>query len=241
MQIRVSILRQVCGAGALIMAASTVSSAQEVQVFQWSGRVDQEIRLTATGRTVTASNIGPSEPGQRDVSIMAPIPRIDGELRIQTLEGRGTVDVLQQPTALNGYTAVVRIRDPQGGTGSYRFNAYWQASSAGEVGPPYGRGRGRMSRTALTWRGDVDDNLEIRIAPSGVTYQTLRGRDPRGVQSSFNALPANVSRVMVNQTEGRGQIVVIQQPTPENGNIAVLRIRDPQRGYGHYTFNVTWR
>ena len=36
-------------------------------------------------------------------------------------QGRGTVYVAQQPNASNGYTAVIRVRDPQGGYGFYDF------------------------------------------------------------------------------------------------------------------------
>jgi len=36
-------------------------------------------------------------------------------------QGRGTVYVAQQPTAYNGYTAIIRVRDPQGGYGYYDF------------------------------------------------------------------------------------------------------------------------
>ena len=36
------------------------------------------------------------------------------------------------------------------------------------------------------------------------------------------------------------QVTVVQQPTAANGYTAVIRIQDPQRGPGHYSFEVTW-
>lgn len=243
------ILKSIIGGGALSLGALASAGAQQRQVFQWAGRVDQEIRLTISGRNLTSTNIGPSEPGARLANVVSPIPRTDGEITLGVVEGRGEVDVLQQPTARNGFTTVIRIRDPQGGAGAYRINGFWQPSAGGEVerpyGPPYGRGRGMGrdlgNRVALMWSGDVDDNLEILLQPSGISYRTLRGAQPRGVQSAINRMPTSDAEVEINQTEGRGQIVVTQQPTAENGYTARIRIRDPQPGYGHYAFNVIWR
>jgi hypothetical protein len=171
---------------------------------------------------------------------------MDGEVSVSVLNGRGQVDVLQQPTARNGYTAIIRVRDPQGGIGGYRLNAYWQPVSAGEVGPPFGRGRGYGrrgygNRVALMWSGDVDDHLEILLQPGGVSYSTIRGAPPRRVQSAVTRVPPGASELDVDQTEGRGQVFIVQQPTAENGYTARIRVRDPQPGYGHYAFTVTWR
>ena len=58
------------------------------------------------------------------------------------------------------------------------------------------------------WSGDVDDNLEILLQPSGISYRTLRGAAPRGVQSAVNRMPRTDAELEINQTEGRGQIVV---------------------------------
>lgn len=240
---------------ALGIAAPSVGRAQQQrELFRWAGRVDQEIQLTMSGRNLTASNIGPSEPGQRRSNVESALPRMDGQVTVQLENGRGSVDVLRQPTARNGYTTVIRIRDPQGGADNYRLNVLWQPVAAGDVMSPFdradirGRGRGRygmngngMNRTALRWSGDVDDNLEIQLRPGSVNYRTIRGAVPRNVQAQFGGLPNDVRQIVVQQTEGRGQVVVVQQPTPQNGYLALLRVRDPQGGYGHYAFDVTWR
>ena len=41
-------------------------------------------------------------------------------------QGRGSVSVIQQPASWNGYTTVIRVKDPQGGYGFYDFNLIWQ-------------------------------------------------------------------------------------------------------------------
>ena len=48
------------------------------------------------------------------------MPRQDGEVVAQVLNGRGNVDVIQQPTSQNGYTTVIRIVDNAGGSDNYR-------------------------------------------------------------------------------------------------------------------------
>jgi hypothetical protein len=215
-------------------------------LFTWTGRVDQEIQLVMNGRSLTTSNMGPREPGQRLATVSSALPRESGEITVDLVGGRGTADVIRQPTAANGYTAIIRIRDPQPGAGDYRLRALWESTANGEVGPPFGRDDDRGSevrggRLALSWQGDVDDNLEIRVSPNGTSYRTMSGKDPRGVQSSFVGLPAGVTRVEVQQTSGRGQVYVVQQPTAENGYVALLRVTDPRSGFDHYGFTVTWR
>lgn len=246
---RVQHMTTFAASAALTLAIAAAAGAQEHEIFHWTGRVDQEVQITMSGRNVTTSNIGPSEPGARRSAVDSPLPRRDGVVTVQLATGRGSADVLSQPTAQNGYTTTIRVRDPQGGSGAYRLNVYWQPVANGEVGPPYGRAIGRRrremmngaNRTALTWSGDVDDNLEIRVNSSGVTYRTRDGKDPRGVQSSFGGLPADASIVTVSEQDGRGSVTVMQQPTARNNYTAVLRVRDPQPGYGHYSFRLTWR
>lgn len=232
-------MTSIAAGAAITMGIATIARAQERELFHWSGRVDQAVQLTISGRNLTTTSLGPSEPGQRRTEVISPLPHTDGQVSVRVLDGRGTVDVIRQPTAENGYMAVIRIRDPQPGTGDYRLDAYWQPAAAGELGPPFNRSR--ANRVALQWSGEVDDNLLITLRPGGVSYRTVAGDEPRRIESSFNGIPAGATGVDVNLLEGRGQVNVIQQPTPDNGYTAVLRVRDPEQGYGHYTFDVVWR
>jgi len=89
---------------------------------------------------VWTNDIGRTEPGRERSRVMDNLPRRDGQVSIQVENGRGTVDVIQQPSAQNNYTTIVRIQDPRSGSDNYRLTAYWQAYSNGDV---YGRNRGR--------------------------------------------------------------------------------------------------
>ena len=242
MRTNASVAWSVGVAAAVVLTAAPLRAQREL--FTWSGKVDQEIELTVNGRNVTTSKLGPSESGERRLNIVSAMPREDGQVTVQVLDGRGTADVVRQPTAENGYTAVIRVRDPKGGSGMYRIEADWQPVAAGELGPPFDRDRSvnrGEGRLALQWSGDVDDDLEITLSPSGVSYNTRHGDEPRDVRSSFKGLPSDVSRVNVVQRDGRDPVVVIQQPSPDNGNTAIIRIRDSEDGYDHYSFDILWR
>src|SRR5262245_55053388 len=81
------------------------------QLFTWSGHVDQEVQLTMSGNNVTTSRLGPDESNNRRLNVVSALPRRDGQVTVRIIDGRGAADVLRQPTAENGYTAVIRISD----------------------------------------------------------------------------------------------------------------------------------
>jgi hypothetical protein len=54
------------------------------------------------------------------------MPRTNATLNVVQNQGRGSVSVIQQPAQWNGYTTVIRVKDPQGGYGFYDFNLIWQ-------------------------------------------------------------------------------------------------------------------
>lgn len=97
------------------------------ELFEWGGRVDREIRIQAGRGSAQIINMGSNERnnGGRFRS-MNMLPSQDGTVTVQVLEGRGQVDVVQQPSRRNGYTTVVRLRDPDGGASRYRIAAYFQ-------------------------------------------------------------------------------------------------------------------
>jgi hypothetical protein len=44
--------------------------------------------------------------------------------------GRGDVSVVQQPTARNGYTAIIRVNDPRPRYGRYVFDVSYRSTFA---------------------------------------------------------------------------------------------------------------
>ena len=104
------------------------------EILQWSGSVDREIQIEVDNRRATVYEVGSNERARRRVNMTGSIPNRPGRLYVQVVQGRGHVDVIEQPSARNRYRATIRLRDPQGGASRYRIVAYWE-------GDRYGNGR----------------------------------------------------------------------------------------------------
>ena len=252
------------------------------ELFEWTGRVDREVQISMQNNDVwtRASGWGNSENSRGRSRVDSRLPRSEGYVSVRVLDGRGNVDVIQQPSARNSYTAVVRIRDASAGQDRYRVVAYWQGNGYGtwdgnDRRPPrvegrdrdddgrygqgngdydgrYGRGTsdGRYGRGTsdggsgmLHWSGAVDGDLEIRLQGRSIDYQNLSGQRPFDVRTSVSGRPLGNSSggVEVRANQGRGSVYVVQQPSAFNNYTALIRVRDPQGGYGRYDFDVIWR
>lgn len=117
-----------------IAASASIATAQygrrdnntRERILEWQGQVDREIRIQIDNRRASVMEVGSNERTRRRVNMYGSIPNRPGTLYVQVLQGRGRVDVIQQPSARNGYTAVIRLRDPDGGAARYRIAAYWE-------------------------------------------------------------------------------------------------------------------
>jgi hypothetical protein len=292
-------------ATALVAGAASLSSAQWTNVnntreelFEWNGSVDREVQIVMRGNRVWTNNIGWTESNRYNARPMASLPRQDGQVLVQVVNGRGDVEVIQQPNAQNGYSTTVRIRDPRSGSDRYRLVAYYQGYGNGGVynGDVYGNGQSRAGERShgqrgeemrrrhadndgdeddrggyphnggvhgnggvygngstgsnggygnslLHWTGNVDDQLEIRLQNGRVEYRTLRGNQPTSIRVNDvgSQMPRSNATVSVMQHQGRGQVMVVQQPSAWNGYTTVLRVNDPQSGYGFYDFDLVWQ
>ena len=105
------------------------------EVYEWAGVVDKEIRIQLRGNRAWVQPIGAGDDRESRGRVLSGLPQQTGNLVVQRLEGRGDVDVIEQPSPRNGYTATLRIRDPRGGAARCRIAAYWE--------PPVRVGYGR--------------------------------------------------------------------------------------------------
>ena len=257
----------------LSVAAIAVSAsslfAQGRPLFNWSGRVDREVRIMMHGRDARTQTGARSPVTRSRIDVATALPQRDGRVTVRVQDGRGDVDVVQQPSARNNYTTIVRIRDRSSGLDNYRITAYWMPDDNGNGrwddrdGYPnrpgrdrddrddrggwdrgdWGRGDNGTGRDVLRWSGDVDDALEIRIQGDRVDYRTLSGRSVRNVRADLTrgGLPRRDVQVVVTDNYGRGSVSVVQQPSAYNGYTAVIRVNDQRSGYGDYRFDVSWR
>lgn len=152
---------------ALLAGSASVAAAAEQPILTWRGEVDREVQIVMHGRQVGTRFIGRNESGRSQGRATAWLPERDGWVTVDVRDGRGRVDVIQQPSARNDYTAVIRIRDDGAGADRYRIVAYWNDRSRGRWGN--GRDRdgsvtpGDRSRDGV-WprRGDDDDDDDRR-------------------------------------------------------------------------------
>ena len=257
-------------AAALAVSASSLF-AQGRPLFDWSGRVDREVRITMHGRDAR-TQMAERSPFQRSrLNVETALPQRDGRVTVRVQDGRGDVDVIQQPTARNDYTTIVRVVDRSSGADNYRLTAYWMPDEYGNGtwndrdGYPnrpdrdrddrdngnWGRGNGGYGgwygrgydRNLVRWTGHVDNALELRIHGDRLDYQTLSGKAVRHVRADFvsGGLPRNDVQVFVTDQTGRGSVSVVQQPSSWNNYTAVIRVYDPRSGYGAYSFDLGWR
>ena len=117
-------------AAAVAVSASSLF-AQGRPLFEWSGRVDREVRITMHGRDARMQMADRSPfPSQR-LNVETALPQRDGRVAVRVQDGRGDVDVIQQPSSRNDYTAIVRVRDRNSGDDDYRIAAYWMPDEYG--------------------------------------------------------------------------------------------------------------
>ena len=103
------------------------------EVYRWQGYVDKEIRIQLQGSHAYVRPMGGGDVRASRGQMLGALPHQEGMLRVERLEGRGDVDVIEQPSSRNGYTAILRVRDARGGSSPYRIVAYWE--------PTYSYGR----------------------------------------------------------------------------------------------------
>src|SRR5215217_4924126 len=113
-------------AAATLIGAVPALFAQGRTLFEWSGRVDREKQIVMRGSNLWTREVGRTEPGRDHSRAFTTLPRQDGQVSVQLRDGRGNVDVIQQPNSQNGYTTIVRIVDGRSGSDNYRLTAFWQ-------------------------------------------------------------------------------------------------------------------
>ncbi|MGH9846392.1 MAG: BON domain-containing protein [Blastocatellia bacterium] len=94
----------------------------------WSGLVDGVEEIVIGGSSASVRHV--SGPPARDVktSFSAPVPRSPVAVKLISSNGRTPVTIIQEPSAANGYTTIVRIDDSaKGGEKLYQFTLRWSA------------------------------------------------------------------------------------------------------------------
>lgn len=243
-------------------------------LFVWNGDVDREATLVIRGRKVETRGSGIDASLAKYLDVRDDLPFARGEIDVHRANGRGSVEVLQQPAARNDYTAIVRVRDDRSGRDAYRLVVSWRPvidvpvrydprsddrgrgdergrnddwnrgrdDDRGRNGD-WNRGRDKQyGNNVMAWRGNVDDVVDIRIEGKRVDYLTRSGQRLTGERLNVRGkgLPRASVTVDVDVSRGRGNVVVVQQPTRYNGYTTIIRVIDRRSGYGDYDFDIFW-
>jgi hypothetical protein len=93
--------------------------------ISWSGSVDDTVNVYVQGGRVWEQVVSGQGLGGVNARVFNPLPPQREVVSLTNVRGRGQVWIVQQPHRRNGYTAIVRIRDPQPGRSNYHFRLIW--------------------------------------------------------------------------------------------------------------------
>ena len=104
------------------------------------------------------------------------------------------------------------------------------------------RNRRGTTTGSLTWNGRIDGRTNLIIRGSSVRAQAVTGRNlGNGTSNWVGVLPRRQANVVVRTLDGRGRVLVTQQPSRANNFTAIVTVDDPKRGSDNYRFQITWR
>lgn len=91
----------------------------------WNGIVDDIVRLEIKGRNLNVNTVSGRGYGTGTFSFTSPLPRDNINVQVDKKEGRGEVNVIQQPSRQNNWTAIIEIRDKDSGAKNHRLEIFW--------------------------------------------------------------------------------------------------------------------
>src|SRR5258708_3424755 len=200
----------------------------------WSGRVDEEVIVSCRGSHCASETVSGAPVMHERVKIPHPLPDRDVKGTLENVDGRGEVRLIEQPAESNGYTARVRIRDPQGGAGDYSFALTW--ARPGRLDPQ------PAAQTGLVWSGRVEGTIRVTVRGGAAFSQVVNGRPVVEENARFDRpLPARSDlSPSVKKRQGRGNVDIIEVPSKGNGYQLVFEVRDSGNGSDFYEVEVTW-
>jgi len=93
----------------------------------------------------------------------------------------------------------------------------------------------------ITWRGVVDDKVDISFQGSTVKSTIIHGKPVENQEYRVHQpMPSDNVTVVLSRVEGRGTVKITQQPDRDNGYTTIVRLHDRRGGGGLYKFSLTW-
>lgn len=106
--------------------AATTANVRHGNVV-WRGEVDGTVDISLRHRTVRATAVSGRSVRRehQHFRVTGFLPARDTVVRLEDVEGQGTVEITQQPDASNNFTAIVRLANSQPGRQEFRFTLAW--------------------------------------------------------------------------------------------------------------------
>lgn len=220
---------------------SCASLRAEIQPqFTWEGEVDGTSILFLRGKRLWVEDRKGLPVQSQRYHFYSPLPDSHQSVRLEVRGSRGAVQITQQPRLENDYTLAITIEDPQSGASTYSIALFWDTNRGAVFSD--GRSDDKLSNTdQLTWSGRVDG--EVTVECHGRACRATGQRDGSVIreQSHFSrSLPDSDVRVSLDNKEGRGPMVLLEQPNSANHYTAKVLIRDSGAGSADYSFTLTW-
>jgi len=248
----------------VLMAFAVVSRAETRAQLSWQGEVNGRTILRIHDDKVEAINRRGDVVSQLNYRFSSPLPTHRELVQVSVLHGQGDVRITQQPREDNGYVLTVSIM-PQGANHQrFALEFAWESQrdrfNDRSSGDPYSGPRDREPgdsryrradnrlETSVTpgggtvvWNGRVDQAATIEFRGRQMEARSMRGNPVESAHATFSAaIPADGSQVRLQDVRGPGRVEIVQQPSSQNGYVAAVRVDDPGRGGGDYSFTLVW-
>jgi hypothetical protein len=218
----------------LTLVFARAAHSQPTPQFVWQGQVDGTVILHLAGKNLTVQTQNGGPVTNQKYRFSDPVPETQQDVRLEVLEGRGYVHVLDRPSIENHYTLAVEIEDRQPGQSPYSIALYWDTSDNAFE-------RGAANNDHVTWNGRVDEAVTIACRRQACVSNVEQGAPVAAEHYKFSRpLPDRDTDVRLIEPHGRGEIRLIQQPRKQNNYTTRVSIHDPPPGAGDYSFTLAW-
>jgi len=114
-------------AGAEETAAAAPGTTLLGNNLNWRGDVDRTVEVSLRHRSVRVNVVSGRSlrHRQQDTRVEGFLPARPVTVRLENVEGPGTVEIVEQPTEANNYTALVRITNNEPSRAEFRFVLRW--------------------------------------------------------------------------------------------------------------------
>lgn len=100
---------------------------------------------------------------------------------------------------------------------------------------------GTANAQSMRWSGTVDDVIQIRIRNRNARIQHVSGQTTYDADFDFQGrAPRDGSNARVEKRDGRGRVLIVQQPNRRNNFTTIVQISDTKGGSDRYRFTVYW-